>query len=106
MTCTPPGRLPAQNHWWRLQMLLAEQVQTGSVADTLPEGLTPRKPVRGAARGGADDPAGALRADSDGRPSAGKTTPPVDALPGADLPPVLASSRSVQRITPWVQGTT
>ena len=70
------------------------QVTTGAVADTLPEGLTPRKLVRGASRGG-DDPTGVQRADSsDGRPSVGKATqPPADTLPGADLPPVIAPSR-------------
>ena len=73
---------------------LTLQVKTGPVADTLPEGLTPRKLIRGASSRGADGAAGVQRADSDGKPSVGKATPPpVDALPGADLPPVVAPSR-------------
>lgn len=73
---------------------VSTQVKTGSVADTLPEGLTPRKLVRGASRGADEAAVGVQRADSDGRASAGKATPPpADALPGADLPPVLAPSR-------------
>lgn len=69
-------------------------MKTGSVADTLPEGLTPRKLVRGASTRGADEATTVQRADSDGKPFVGKATPPpADALPGADLPPVVAPSR-------------